>query len=228
MKIAIFVAGLCLAATLSHAKDRVMRVTGQGSAQAVPDQATVSLGVVSQAVSAREALRDNAAAMTRLIDILQKAGVEERHVQTSRLSLNPSYARRSNSNPEQPPAIVGYSANTQVSVIIRDIGALGAVLDDLTRSGTNQIGGIGFSVAQPEPLLNEARRRAVADARAKAKLYAQAAGVTLGEVLMLTDGSAPQPGPMPLARAEAFAADMPIAAGEVGISATVTLEYALE
>ena len=210
------------------AQERVMRITGTGEVRAVPDQATVSMGVVSREATARGALGANAKAMTALIQVLTQAGIAERDIQTSGLSLHPDYARRSNSLGEETPEIVGYVANTQVTVLVTDIAGLGGVLDDLTKAGTNQIGGIGFSVADPAPLLDEARRRAVADARDKARLYAQAAGVTLGELLMLSDAPAALPGPMPMARMESFATDMPVAAGEVGITAQVTLDYAIE
>ena len=217
-----------LATTAALAEGRLLRVTGEGRVDTVPDQATISVGVVSRADTARDALGQNARAMQGLMGVLERSGIQPRDIRTTQVSLNPEYTRSSNTLPAEAPRITGYYANTQLQVTVADIAGLGGVLDDLTRAGSNQIGGISFSVADPDPLLDEARRRAVQDARDKARLYASAAGVTLGAIQTIADAPAAIPGPQPFARAEMMAADMPMAPGEVSISAQVTLEYAIE
>ena len=202
---------------------RQITVTGQGEASAEPDMATLSIGVEVQAKTPGKALADNAERMTAVMGRLKEAGIAEKDLRTSQLGVWPVYSERN-----QPQRIVGYRASNQLSVIIRDIDRLGGVLDQAVADGANRVNGPSFSVADPEPLLAEARDAAVSDAIAKAERYAAAAGVTLGDVLSIDEAGGGVPFPGRQMRAEAMAASTPIAPGESSLSASVTMTFAID
>jgi len=201
-------------------------VTGRGEVQSQPNLALVSVGVVTQAKTAGEALTQNNAAMKRLIDTLKARGVEARDVQTSSFSVFPQYQQ--DEQGRQLPRIIGYQVDNQVQVRVRQIDRLGQVLDELVQGGANQVHGIGFSIAETAPLLDRARTEAMENARQKAELLARAAGVRLGRPLMIQEGSAALPPPMPMQRMMAAESAVPIASGELSLEAQVTVSYAIE
>jgi uncharacterized protein YggE len=207
---------------------RIVSVSGLGEVKAAPDMATISTGVVSEAASAKEALARNSAAMTAIMAALKNAGVAEEDVQTSDFSVSPKYP------PYQPNGgvqrIVGYTVSNNVTARVKNLKNLGPILDMLVQSGSNQISGISFGIDDPKKALNEARKKAVADARAKAELYAEAAGVSLGHVVQISEQTAISP-PVPLMRAvavQATDASVPIAAGQQTVSATVSITYEIQ
>ncbi len=207
---------------------RTISVTGQGEALAAPDMAIVTIGVQIDGATAAEALRANSAAMTATIDKLKSMDIEARDIQTSGLNVNPRYNYERN---RSEPEVIGFRASNSVRVRLRDLDKAGAVIDEAVSSGANSLGGISFTFADPQPLQDEARRDAVADAMARAALLADAAGVKLGPILRIQDGyvAAPQNDTIVVTarRAEAdFAA--PIEAGESAIRANVTLIYEIE
>lgn len=204
-------------------------VVGTGEVQAKPDTAQINVGVMTEGATAAEAVRGNNEAMAQLLETLKQQGIEERHIQTSGFNVSPKYQYRRDDG--RPPEIVGYTVSNQVQVTVRDLLSLGTVLDKVVQAGANQIHGISFSVHNPQQQMDEARRKAVAEARRKAKLYADAAGVKLGKPLMIEEVQ-PSGGPEPLYRPRMAAAEMaqavPIATGEQTISAVITVTYALE
>ncbi|HVH02629.1 MAG TPA: SIMPL domain-containing protein [Amaricoccus sp.] len=202
---------------------RRITVTGAAEAEAVPDLATVTAGVSTRADTAETALATNAETMTAVLAALDAAGIERRDVQTSQLSLGPLYA--SDAESDAPPAVVAYEASNLVTVRVRAIDGLGAAIDALAKAGANQLQSLSFDVSDPKPALDTARKQAVADARARAELYAAAAGVTLGPVLSISE-TTQSPGPI-MMRAAAEAAP-PIAAGTVSVGAQVEVVYAIE
>ncbi|WP_233193021.1 SIMPL domain-containing protein [Acidimangrovimonas sediminis] len=201
-------------------------VTGEGEERAEPDMATVSLGVTTEAKTAADAMSRNSAEVTKVIDALKAAGLADRDMQTSGLSLGPRW--NDPQGQSQPRSIVGFTASNRLSVRVRDLGSLGGVLDKLVQAGANTIDALSFSVADPQALQDKARAAAVRDARRKAEVMAKAAGVTLGRVLSISDGGGSgAPRPMMEMRM-AKAASVPIARGEVGLSANVTVVFALK
>ena len=224
----IFMILVTSGALTAQETERRMALTGVGQVFVSPDMATVSVGVSSIDEKASVAMRINSAAMNKVFAHLKEAGIEPRDIQTSQLSLNPRWERRNNNN--NPPRIVGYEALNTVIVRVRDLGAVGAILDILTQTGANRINQISFGIQKPRPHKDEARRLAVADARTKAELYAQAAGVELGPIISISEnGSNPQPRAMArMGVASMEASTVPVAAGEMGLRATVTLVFALE
>jgi len=208
-------------------------IEGRGEVRAAPDMALINSGVTTQGATAREALDANTAAMTDLLATLKEAGIEARDIQTSGFSVTPNYvysdARDANGY-SLPPKINGYQVSNTVTVAVRDLEDLGAILDSAVDVGANTIHGVSFSVADPTDLYNEARKKAFADARAKAELYAETAGATLGDLQSISEGQSfepPQPYPM-YARAEMSAAPVPVEAGEMTFSINVKVEWELE
>ncbi|HEY0033615.1 MAG TPA: SIMPL domain-containing protein, partial [Devosia sp.] len=153
-------------------------IDGMGEVRAVPDMAVINSGVTTQGATAREALDANSAAMAELVATLKEAGIEARDIQTSGFSVNPNYVyseERDANGYSLPPKINGYQVMNTVTVAVRDLPALGSILDKAVTVGANTINGVTFSVADPSEIYNEARRAALTDAREKAELYAATA-----------------------------------------------------
>jgi uncharacterized protein len=207
---------------------RALSLSGHGEARLAPDMAVVTLGVASTAATAREALDANSKSMESIIATLTAAQIERRDVQTSNFSVSPRYDYGQGGS--QQPKVLGYDVSNNVNVTIRKLDALGAVLDAVVSAGSNQINGVMFQIARPEAASDEARKLAVADAKRKANIYAQASGVTLGNIVSISEGGGYQP-PIPMfktMRAEAMAADVPIAQGEQVIAVDVNITWEIK
>ena len=200
-----------------------LTVRGEGEASAPPDMAVITLGVTERATEAAAAMDAVSGVASRILSRLENLGIEARDVQTSDLSLNPVHRSE---GPDSAPEIVAYEASNRVDLRVRDLGSLSNVLAVVLEDGANSLGGLNFSVSDPEPLLDEARRDAVAKARAKAELYAEAAGVTLGPIVRIEESGGGGGFPRPMAEMRSVK-DVPIAAGETGYSAEVTIVYEL-
>ena len=200
-------------------------VTGEASISVPPDIAFVDAGVATDAKTAHEASEANNVAMGKVMAALKGANIDARDIQTSRLSLQPQYAP----NRSGPSPIVGYRASNRVTVRIHDVTKVANVIDTLVGAGANDIGNVNFEVSQASKLLDDAREKAVADARRKAEIYARAAGVTLGAPLSISEEGAPQPvfrGKM--AMPMATTAPTPIAQGEETLSVSVGVTWAIK
>lgn len=207
---------------------RQISVTGTGAAAAKPDIATVTAGVTSEAETAAQALSQNSAAMRAVLDALKQLGLADRDVQTSNFSIQPQYNRvdRRASSSDREPQIIGYTVTNTVVAVVRDLEKLGTVLDRIVSNGANTIGNLSFDIAEPGPVYDEARRNAVQDAKRKAGLFAEEAGVRLGRVLTINELQGGRPGRARATLAES--SEVPIAAGENTISMSVTMTFELE
>jgi uncharacterized protein len=205
------------------AGERLLVVRGEGSASAAPDLARLRLGVDTQAVQARDALSANAAAMAKIIAALKADGIAEKDVQTSTLSITPIYS----DDPKQARSVTGYHAANMVAVRIRDLQQTGAIIDQLVALGSNDIAALAFDLADPSAVENEARAAAVRDALAKAKLYANTAGVELGPILKITDEPAGNiaPSPRVFSAAPLAGASTPVESGELTFHAAVEMTW---
>lgn len=224
--VAAIVIALALIGRQALAAEPTLTITGSGSASAPPDIATLSTGVETRADTAKAALAANSEAMASVIETLKAAGVAEKDIQTSGLSVQPVYEDSKLRSYAGGTEIDHYVATNGVTVVVRDLAGLGSVVDALVGSGANRLGGVSFGFADPAPLQDEARRQAIADARRAAEVYAAAAGVKLGQVLTIEDfgGS----GPVPLGAVARFAAEsVPIATGESSITASVRVVWHL-
>jgi uncharacterized protein YggE len=202
----------------------MISVTGEAQVSVPPDLAQIDGGVTSEAKTAREASDANNAAMGKVLLALKGAGIDEKDFQTSRLSLQP---QSSSSKASGPPTIVGYRASNRVTIRLRDVTKLASVIDTLVGAGANDIGGINFMVSQASKLLDEAREKAIADARRKAEIYAKAAGVTLGAPLSISEGGAPAP--IAFRRMAAGVSESAaVAPGEETLQLTVSVTWAIK
>ena len=188
-----------------------------GETKVAPDMATINLGVNTDAPTAAEALRANAAKMTAVIAALKKGGLGDRDIQTSNLSINPQYVYEQNT----PPRLTGYQVSNQVTVTVRDLARLGQAVDATVNAGANSAGGISLGLADPSAAENAARQAAVKALNAKADLYARATGYRVVRIISLSEGGgyAPAPQPYPvMAMARMKEADStPVAGGELRV-----------
>ena len=228
----------------------LLTVSAEGRAFAEPDMAVFTAGVTTQGANAAEALAQNSRAMTQVIAALKRAGIAERDIQTSNLSLNPIYrdpnqeammAAQANNRPYIPPPpeasmpqIVGYTASNNVSVRQRDLKDYGKVVDTLVSAGANQVNGPTFQLDDQEQALDTARVEAITTTRARAELYAGAAGMSVQRIVSISEGGGYY-GPQPVMFArDASAAGpppppppSPVQAGELQMTANVTVLFEL-
>lgn len=201
-------------------------ISAEGEVGRVPDLATISAGVVTQAATAGTAMSANAAKMSAAIAALKRAGVADRDIRTASINLSPQYRYVEN----QPPMLLGYQASNQVAVQFRAIARAGAILDALVGQGVNQINGPEFSVDKPEAALDEARVAAIGKARARADLYARAVGMKVRRIVSISEGGGYNPPPRPLMALQMRekAADTAIEAGEQKLGVSVSITFELE
>ena len=206
-------------------------VTGEGEAAAAPDMSILSLAVMREAKTAREALDANNDAMAAVIGAMKDAGIEDRDLQTAGIQISPRYTYSNKPDGVQTAELVAYQVANTLTVRIRDIDKTGELLDKAVTLGVNEGGGISFTNADPAAIVAEARRKAVADAMAKAKTLAEAAGASVGKVIEISE-QAPPPMPIPMRMsAKAFdaeAAGVPMQAGENAYRVQVNVTFELK
>ena len=203
-----------------------LEISVRGEVKRVPNVAVISTGVITQSADAATVMRDNAARMARVLAALKRAGVADKDVTTSAVNLAPQY--RYNNN--QPPVITGYQANNQVTVRFRDITRSGAILDALVKEGSNEINGPSLTIDNPEAALDEARVAAITAGRARAEIYANAAGMKIKRIISISenDGMSVVPRPMMTMMAKSAEADTAIMPGEQSLGMTVTMIFELQ
>lgn len=205
--------------------DRRITVSGTGQIEAAPDMATLTIGVTNQSQKAAEAMQATSAGVTTMLDTLSGMGIESRDLQTQQISLNPVWSNVVNGD-QRHREITGYVASNTVNVRLRDLDGMGQVMAAVLDGGANDFNGLQFSVQEPQPLMDAARGAAVEDAIRKARQLAEAAGVTLGDVVTISEGSGYQPGPE-MAMMRMASDSMPVAAGELTVTANVTMVFAI-
>lgn len=213
----------------------LLTVTAQGSANRTPDMATFSAGVATQGATASEALSANSARMTQVMAALKRAGIADRDIRTSNLNLNPVYSQPKRlpdgSYDDDSRRIVSYEARNTVSVRQRKLADMGRVIDALVSAGANQINGPDFALAEPDAAEDEARNDAMKAARARAELYAKAAGLRVVRILSISESGAVMPMPVMYARRDSIqvtaAAAPPVASGELETSIHLAVQFEL-
>jgi uncharacterized protein YggE len=215
---------LAMASAQEKRFERTVTVAATGSVSVEPDVAYISTGVVSEADTAREALQRNSADMKKVIDGLKDAGIDAKDIQTSTFNIEPRYDQPKDG---RAPQVIGYRVVNQVRIAARDLAKLGELLDRVVKLGANQIGSIHFEVSAAETLKDEARKQAMANALRRARLFAEAAGATVGEVLAIAE-EVVSPAPRPYAGRVAMSADAaPIERGTQTLEARVQVTWAL-
>ena len=200
--------------------------------RSAPDAASFSTGVTTQAPTATEALRQNSAQMSALIERIKKLGVADKDIQTSGINLSAQYDYNNRDNQPQGPRFIGYEASNQLTVKLRDITRVGASLDAMVAAGATNISGPNFSIDDPSPMLVQARGAALKSAKAQADYYAQAAGYRSARLVSISESNSGGQPPMPMMQSARFKADAapvtPVEPGQVSASVTLTVQYALE
>jgi uncharacterized protein YggE len=197
-------------------------VTGTGKVVVVPDIAFITLAVVTDGDTASSALDANNVAMRRLFKLLADLGIDERDVQTSHFSISPKYRHPAGSE----PILIGYTVSNQITVTVRQLDEMGTVLDSLVKEGANRVSSVTFAVSDPEKAMDEARAKAMADAKRKADIYAKGGNVTLGPVVRITETDN-APAMRWQYEAAALKPGVPLAHGEKELTVTVTVVYAI-
>lgn len=203
------------------AEDGILAVQGSGVIEVAPDVGDVLVGVAAEEPSPGQALDATSAAMARVVADAKKAGIQDRDIQTSTLQLSASQ------RDDKGRRVTMYRASNTVRVRVRDLPRIGGVVRALVETGANEIQGLRFSVADPGPHYDRARRQAVEDATRRAKTLAEAAGRRLGAIAEMTETTWGDPGVVSMARA-APARDVPVEAGQLAIRAGVQVKWRLE
>ncbi|MER2537075.1 MAG: SIMPL domain-containing protein [Rhizobiaceae bacterium] len=217
-----------IAAAQSQPPPRIV-VMGEGEAVAPPDMALLSLSVMREAKTAREALDANNDAMAAVISAMKGFGIEERDLQTAGIQINPRYNYENKPDGSQTAELVAYQVTNTLSIRVRDLQKTGEIIDRSVSLGVNQGGSVSFANDDPSTVIAQAREKAVADAFTKAKTLSKAAGVSLGRVLEISEqNSAPPPGPI-MAKAMPFDSReaVPIQAGENAYRVQVNVVFEL-
>lgn len=206
--------------------ETTITLNGRGSVDHAPDIAMISVGVQVEAETASLAMSQQTTKMNGVFAAVKAAGIADRDMQTSTLSLNPVYDYPAN----QRPRLTGYNASNQIAIKVRDLKNLGRTLDAVVKGGGNTINGVSFSIDKPESFQNEARVAAIKDAAAKAELYASAVGYKVKRIVTVSEQEYyPQPVPM-MARMQVnqdAAESTPVAAGEVSLTQNVNVTFEL-
>jgi uncharacterized protein YggE len=201
-----------------------LEISADGEVTRPPDIATLSAGVVTQSSSAAAAMADNAKRMAAAIAALRRAGIADKDIRTSSLSLQPQYRYADN----QPPAVTGYQASNQLTITFHDIARTGPILDALVGQGVNQISGPDFALEHPDAALDEARGQAMQRARARAEIYAKAAGLGVKRIVAISEAGGYSPAPQPrvfmMAAREKAATDVQPGEEKIGVTLQVTFE----
>ena len=211
--------------------EAVITVSGEGDASVAPDLAVLNFSVVRLDKTARAAVNANTEAMAAVISAMKKHGIESRDLQTSGFSIDPQYDYLQNADGSQkPPQFRGYQVINALTVRVRDLSQLGEIMDEAVSLGVNQGGSVSFGNADTKPIVAEARKAAMADALSKAKALTEAAGVKMGRIISISEGSI-APRPMPVmamaAKSMADAAPVPVEAGENAYHASINVTIAI-
>jgi uncharacterized protein len=210
--------------SLFHAT--TLNLSAYGETRVAPDMASINLGVVTEAPTAAAALQTNAAQMSKVIGALKRAGIAEKDIQTSGLSVSAQYDYVQN----EPPKLRGYQASNQVTVRVLELARLGPAIDATVGAGANQVNGVSFGLKDPAAAGNVAREEAVKALADKAALYARATGYRISRLVSLTEGGgySPGPSPMPMMAMRMEKADAtPVSAGELQVRVDITGLYEL-
>lgn len=206
-----------------------LSVRGQATLSLPADQLNISLGVVSQGKSAKDALTANNTQMNDLIQALEKAGLSESDYQTGRFSIRPLYNERPrNAEPDWSPKIIGFEVHNSLDVTTDQIDKAGSFIDAATSAGANSIDNIQFQISEPQKHRDELIQAAARNAIEDAKSLSQAAGVKLVRINAISINDPQIAVPRQFMMKSVAAESTPIVAGDVEMSASVTVIYQID
>lgn len=209
---------------------KLISVTGEAQLHVQPDMATVTLGVEASSQTAQQAVNLNSQKMQTVIDALLSMGIQRGDISTSNFSLHPEYELQ-NEKPysgEKPAkqVLVGYRCQNMVAVKVRDITRVGPVIDAAVAAGATNVNGISFGLQDPDQYKDRLLAEAVRNARNKASVMADAAGVAIIGVYRMSDGWVSVE---PVRAAEAMKVmydyGVPIEGGTVTVRASVRVDF---
>ena len=205
-------------------KEHTISVSGAGKVTLSPDTADIRLGVLANGRTVKAVRQQAAASMTAVIAALKKLGIADKDIQTSWVSLQPTYDYNAGTS---APRITGYQFSNAIGVTVRDLDKVGDAIDDALAAGATTLDGITFRVADETAAETQARTAAMADAKAKAQALAAAAGVTISGVSSISETVAPTPYPIYYGAAQAAGKDTstPVQPGSTDITITVAVIY---
>ncbi|MFC1715576.1 SIMPL domain-containing protein [Candidatus Poribacteria bacterium] len=210
---------------LPNGQQNQIHVAGTATIKAPPDIATIQIGVQTFSEEVEAAVDENNRKSEDIISALRQEGVAEKDIQTSRFNIYPQRDYKNN----RPDIIIGFQVDNIVSATIRDLDSIGKVLQATIEAGANNINGLNFTLDDPTALRDEARAEAIKDARRRADIMAEAAGIQVGNVISITETS--YPGPI-IARADfsedAIKSEVPIEPGELELTIQVQVIFAID
>ena len=204
----------------------VLSVTGQGEAKAKPDIAFISIAVDRKGKTASEAASVSASATQKLLDALNKAGIDQKDIETSNVNINPIYKANQPSF-DGESKVIGYDATNQIQVTVRNVNDVGHIIDVVVLTGDYTIGGLTFSLEKDENSQAEALKSAVADARKKADIVATAAGKMVAGIKNITIGGEGGSIFKSVSATAVEGISTPVLPGDIMVSASVSIEYLL-
>ncbi|MBI4078720.1 MAG: SIMPL domain-containing protein [Candidatus Levybacteria bacterium] len=212
--------------SIQTTKTDLFKVTGEGKATAVPNQADLSFGVTKTSSRIADAQTQVNTAINTILDELKKQGIAEKDIKTTNYSLYPDYDYNAGRN-----TIRGYTVTQQINVKVKPIDKINAVVDLITQNGANMVGGISFSLDDNERknLQEQARKEAINIAKEKAQSLASLAGLRLGRIVDVQEGFVQEPllyrGLELSAPATDQKTETNITPGENTVQITITLSY---
>jgi len=222
-------AGLMLVVSPALAQEKQtpsIVVTGEAKLSVKPELAYVSLGVVSEAPTAYDALQKNNVSMKSLFTLLNESKVAEKDIQTSGFNISPRYDYKNNET-----KFLGYTVSNNVTITVRDLANLGKLLDVLVKNGANSIHGVTFGVCDPSKLADDVRKAAMQDAKRKATLYAEGGEFRLGGVIFVTELGVPRASPQMYAASHMADAEaggnVPVSGGELTAAVRLQVTFAI-
>lgn len=211
----------------------IITVTGSAQIQAIPDQATVRIGIVHQAKSARDAQQEASRVGAAILGVIQGLGVAPRSIQTSRLTVSPVYSQQvPGPNNLDIQRIASYVASNTITVTLDNLALIGPVVDAGLDNGANQLEGVRFTLKDDKTVREQALRLAVAEAKGKAAAIADALLVTLGPIVEIVEtGESVVPlrdrGEATFAMAARAPNPTPVSPGQLDINASVEMKIAI-
>ena len=207
---------------------RGITVVGIGKASGTPDVAHVNVGIETEADTVQKAVSDNKDKMTKLLGTLKGLGIADKDIQTTNYGV---YTQRQPGPDGKSQGPTTYNVNNQVNVTVRDVNKLGDVLDKAVAAGANNVYGVSFSVDDTTKLEADARAKAIADAKVRAESLAKLSGVTLGDVLSVSEvigGPSPVYDSQRMSAAAGLGGGAPIQPGELEVNTSIQVTFGIK
>lgn len=222
------VTGCATSPSAKDSRNRIMEVTGIGTVKLEPDIVTINIGVQSRSADAGEALKQNTQKAQGIIDTLLGLGVENKDIQTRNFNI---YQQEDTRYPEEnTEKTITYVVENTVAITVREIDSLGEILSKVVDEGANTINSIRFDLEDREAAMAEARKLAIADAKAQAEAITETAGVTLGPIQSIDVESSGSIVPRAAYAADDAmgGGDVPISGGTMSIKVSVNITYGID